>query len=173
MKKHEMMKNKRGQGGFTLIELMIVVAIIGILAAIAIPRYQDYVARSQVSEAVTLLSGFKVPLEEQAAQGVYPTSGLTSSALATAYGGRTSGKYVSGIQLVLDQAFSDASDGAFTLQATMKDDGVASAIAGKSLGLQYQGGDVDEWFCGQYPDSTDGVGNEYLPQSCREDGSFL
>lgn len=60
---------KTKQQGFTLIELMIVVAIIGILAAIAIPAYQSYVAKAQSSEAFMLMGGAKTPLVESMAQG--------------------------------------------------------------------------------------------------------
>jgi type IV pilus assembly protein PilA len=54
----------RTQNGFTLIELMIVVAIIGILAAVALPAYQDYVARSQLADALSMFESMKVPVEE-------------------------------------------------------------------------------------------------------------
>ena len=64
---------KKVQQGFTLIELMIVVAIIGILAAIAIPAYQDYTQRAQVGEAFTLISGAKTAIAEFAqTNGAYP-----------------------------------------------------------------------------------------------------
>ncbi|MDM1272375.1 pilin [Acinetobacter indicus] len=60
---------KTAQKGFTLIELMIVVAIIGILAAIAIPAYQDYIARSQASEAFTLANGLKTEVADNLQEG--------------------------------------------------------------------------------------------------------
>lgn len=66
-----MWKNSKG---FTLIELMIVIAIIGILAAIAIPAYQNYIARSQVQRAYAELAAYKAPIEEHLSKGRYAIS---------------------------------------------------------------------------------------------------
>src|SRR5438132_13236097 len=92
---------KAVQKGFTLIELMIVIAIIGILAAIAIPAYQNYTIRSQVTEGLSLADGWKTAVSEFYAQnGTFPASqSTTGSSTAIAAAGVTSGKYVSKIEI--------------------------------------------------------------------------
>src|SRR5690606_10966287 len=86
------------QKGFTLIELMIVVAIIAILAAIALPAYQDYVARSQVSEAATLAGGAKTAVaEEYANTGTF--TGITNSTAGLDAAGSITGTYVTSVTI--------------------------------------------------------------------------
>jgi type IV pilus assembly protein PilA len=90
---------KTMQKGFTLIELMIVVAIIGILAAIAIPAYQNYTIRAQVTEGLSLADGWKTSIAEYYANnGAFPTcSSTTGGAGCIAAAGATSGKYVTSV----------------------------------------------------------------------------
>jgi type IV pilus assembly protein PilA len=139
------------QQGFTLIELMIVVAIIGILAAVAIPAYQDYIARAQVSEAVVLLDGAKSATEESVSQeGVFP-----AGAALTALGVTVSGKYVSSVV-----ATTTTTDGAGVLTATMKSASVSNAIKGKTMKMSRDTSGT--WTC-----ATGTMTAKYLPASCR------
>jgi len=111
------------QSGFTLIELMIVVAVVAILAAIAIPQYNDYVARSQVSEAITLLGGLKTPVAEQFANSNGASScSLPASAVVT-------GKYVDGVAAVAGVPC--------VITATMKATGVSEKIRSATVTITY------------------------------------
>lgn len=88
---------KKMQQGFTLIELMIVVAIIGILAAVALPAYQDYTIRTQVSEGITLMGGAKNGVSDFWSQrGRFPASNVSAGVPGSA---SIVGNYVTGVEI--------------------------------------------------------------------------
>ncbi|HEZ8093982.1 TPA: pilin, partial [Neisseria gonorrhoeae] len=125
------------QKGFTLIELMIVIAIVGILAAVALPAYQDYTARAQVSEAILLAEGQKSAVTEYYLNnGEWPKN---NDEAGVASSGEIKGKYVESVTVT---------NGVVT--AEMKSDGVNKEIKGKRLSLwaKRQAGSV-KWFCGR------------------------
>jgi type IV pilus assembly protein PilA len=140
------------QQGFTLIELMIVVAIIGILAAIAIPAYQDYTIRAQVSEGLSLGSGSKTAVAEFFTNfGRLPTNN-TSAGLASSTS--ITGNYVSSV----------AVQGDGTIRITYGRN-VNNLVSGDFLTLSpiTAAGSVS-WRCGR---SNDTVENKYRPSACR------
>ncbi|HEZ0144553.1 TPA: pilin [Neisseria meningitidis] len=161
------------QKGFTLIELMIVIAIVGILAAVALPAYQDYTARAQVSEAILLAEGQKSAVTEYYLNhGTWPAN--NSSAGVATSASDIKGKYVEKVEVA---------NGVIT--ATMLSSGVNKEIQGKKLSLwaKRQAGSV-KWFCGQpvtrnannaadvTADSGNGkIDTKHLPSTCRDDSS--
>ncbi|ENV6908567.1 pilin, partial [Neisseria gonorrhoeae] len=125
------------QKGFTLIELMIVIAIVGILAAVALPAYQDYTARAQVSEAILLAEGQKSAVTEYYLNnGKWPAD---NGDAGVASASDIKGKYVKEVKV---------ENGVVT--AEMASTGVNKEIQGKRLSLwaRRQDGSV-KWFCGQ------------------------
>lgn len=101
------------QSGFTLIELMIVIAIIGVLAAIALPAYQEYIAKAQVSEALTLAGGLKKNIQENRQRNSCFTNGSTMTAedkIAGKYGSAeitqtlTNGSIVCGVKYTFNNS---------------------------------------------------------------------
>ena len=144
------------QKGFTLIELMIVVAIIGILAAIAIPAYQDYIARAQVSEAVELMSGGKTPLAEfYADKGRWPST--ANSVMGNQYG-----KYTSVVTMTVGMTTSALTA---TLQALMKVAGTNKNIQGKTLQLS-TGDGAKTWAC-TVGAAVTAIGTKFVPGACK------
>ncbi|HEZ5833343.1 TPA: pilin [Neisseria meningitidis] len=162
------------QKGFTLIELMIVIAIVGILAAVALPAYQDYTARAQVSEAILLAEGQKSAVTEYYLNhGKWPGD---NSDAGVASASDIKGKYVQSVEVAKG-----------VITATMLSTGVNKEIQGKKLSLwaKRQNGSV-KWFCGQPVQRNDttttnddvnkATGNneidtKHLPSTCRDASS--
>ena len=172
------------QQGFTLIELMIVVAIIGILAAVAIPSYNDYTARSQVTEAMTLASGLKVCISEGISdKGTAPTlatcgqpTAAPSSAVTNAANGM--GKYVATLTCNnCNAAAVIASGNPVVVTATFKSTGVSTQLQNLLFSIGSQDG--ANWTCGSVgPDGTatdtsngnnpaTTIANKLMPGACR------
>jgi type IV pilus assembly protein PilA len=159
--------NRTKQGGFTLIELMITIAIIGVLAAIAIPAYQDYTIRAQVTEGLTLSTAVQAAVVDYYDQtGNWPTA-IAGGGGALNYAAPPSGNYVTGIT---------TNAGAITITFGNK---ANAAIAAKTLSLNIYtttAGDV-AWVCGNSANNPVGstqvgagattVANKYLPKACQ------
>ncbi|EMR8860175.1 pilin [Neisseria gonorrhoeae] len=161
------------QKGFTLIELMIVIAIVGILAAVALPAYQDYTARAQVSEAILLAEGQKSAVTEYYLNnGIWPENNASAGVASSPTD--IKGKYVQSVTVA---------NGVVTAQ--MASTGVNKEIQGKRLSLwaKRQDGSV-KWFCGQpvkrdkakdnddvTKDDAGKIETKHLPSTCRDTSS--
>jgi type IV pilus assembly protein PilA len=153
---------KRIQQGFTLIELMIVVAIIGILAAVALPAYQDYTIRAKMSELILAMSACRTSITE-----VYQSGGTAPAANAWGCEGGVMSKYVAGISTNANgvvtatvQNISPSVNASVVTLAPLYPDGATLANSA-TMGVGLYG-----WRCGSSTDGTS-VNAKYLPGSCR------
>jgi type IV pilus assembly protein PilA len=156
---------KHLQKGFTLIELMIVVAIIGILAAVALPAYQDYTIRAKMSEVILAMSACRTSITE-----VYQSGGV-SGGVPNGWGCEVSPsqatKYVlevktsaNGAITAIVRGISASVDNSLVTLVPLKDASNAAVYAGGSQSLF-------GWRCGNNPTDGTTVPPKYLPGSCR------
>ncbi len=146
------------QRGFSIVELMIVVGIVGVIAAFALPLYNNYMTRSKISEPLTLMTGLRQPMAE-----FYLTWGRWPA--INSVGGKTLGRYTTLVESGGPENFTynGSSAEGYYLQATLKPK--EPDIGGKQIRLAYI---IEEraWVC-TLEGVADPVPDEYLPGSCR------
>ena len=160
---------KKAQKGFTLIELMIVIAIVGILAAIALPAYQDYIVRSKLSEPLARLAESKTTVAEYvSSMGNYP-SDLASFGIDT--GGANNSDIIQSIEIVGGASRADpimlianVHSSVWAGGPKLEDDTLAFRLSGS---IQSDGS--MKWVClpGTTTATTENINVKYLPANCR------
>ena len=140
------------QGGFTLIELMIVVAIIGVLASIAVPQYQNYTARAQASEGLSVTAGMRADIAEQySLNGRFPESVEKLES--------TAGRYVDTAEY---ERVGDGDNASGVITVTFQG---SSALGAKTMQISSDK-PQEGWTCSAT--GTNSIGENRLPAGCKD-----